>query len=177
MPPVTVVVQRRIKPGCEARFSVAMHEFVEFALAFPGHLDIQVLLSGDGEYTVVDRYVDQAARDAFIASPEYVRRVGELRELSQEEPRFQQTGGLGGWFALAGRPAPSPLRMGVVTFLGVYPLTSILPPTFTRLLSAWPPLAVNFVVTALVVALLSWPVMPLLIRLFQAWLHPKENLP
>ena len=63
--------------------------------------------------------------------------------------------------------------MALVTFVGVYPLTSLLPPFFGRLLSAWHPLAVNLVVTGLIVALLTWVLMPALTRLFDRWLVTK----
>jgi len=55
--PITVVVRRRVKPGHEAEFETAMREFIGFALASPGHLDIHVLrpaATGPADYTVVD---------------------------------------------------------------------------------------------------------------------------
>jgi hypothetical protein len=63
--------------------------------------------------------------------------------------------------------------MALVTFGGVYPLTSILPPLFRWLLPAWHPLLVNVVVTALIVAGLAWVVMPVLTRLLASWLFPE----
>lgn len=175
MEPVTVVVQRRVRKGHEAQFSEAMHEFVDFALAAPGHLDIHVLRSGPYDYTVVDRFESLAAREAFVASEEYRRRVHQLRELSEADPKMHQAGGLGGWFRLPGRPTPSKLRMGVVTFLGVFPLTATLPLIVRPLLKGAHFLIVNVVVTALVVTLLSWPIMPVLTRVFAPWLFPKDS--
>src|SRR5207253_2829011 len=57
--PLTVVVRRRVKPGKESEFEAAMHEFIGFALSFPGHLDVHVLrppASEPRDYTVVDRF-------------------------------------------------------------------------------------------------------------------------
>jgi len=171
--PVTVVVRRRVKPGSEAAFESAMREFIAFALAFPRNLGIHVLRSGEREYTVVDRFADARGRQAFKDSPKYREWMQRLRELCEADPYIEEHAGLGGWFTLPGaeRPsAPAQLKMGVVTFLGVLPLTAALPPLFAWLLPAWHSQLANVVVTALIVALLSWPVMPLLTRLFGPWL-------
>ena len=176
--PVTVVVRRRVKPGAEAAFESAMQDFIRFALGFPGNLGINVVRPGTGsrEYTVVDRFADARARESFKASPDYREWMRRLRELSESDPYIEEQSGLGGWFAAPSAPRPSPparIKMALVTFLGVYPLTSSLPPLFAWLLPAWHPLLVNVIVTALIVAGLTWLVMPLLTRLFRPWLFGK----
>ena len=65
------------------------------------------------------------------------------------------------------------VKMALVTFLGVLPLTAALPPLFAWLLPGWHPQLANVLVTALIVTLLTWPVMPLLTRLFALWLYGK----
>lgn len=177
---LTVVVRRRIKPGAEAKFEGAMHEFIRFALGFPGNRGINVVRPGAGslEYTVVDRFADARARESFKASPDYREWMRRLRELSESDPYIEEQSGLGGWFTplTAPRPSmPSQLKMAVVTFLGVLPLTAALPPLFAWLLPTWHPQLANVVVTALIVAALSWPVMPLLTRLFGPWLYGKAS--
>ncbi|MBK1881317.1 antibiotic biosynthesis monooxygenase [Luteolibacter pohnpeiensis] len=175
-PMVTVVIRRRTKPGCETPFEVAMQEFVLYALAFPGNRGIHVIRSEHAnprEYTVVHRFADAKARRTFIASPPYRDWMVRLRELTDGDPHIEKTGGLSGWFTLPDMPkakAPSKLKMALTTFIGVYPLTSILPPLAKRFLPTWPPLLANVLVTGLIVALLSWVVMPCLTRLFRKWL-------
>lgn len=174
--PVTVVVRRRVKPGAEADFEHAMQEFIRFALAFPGNRGINVLRPHPGaarEYTVVDRFADRDARQAFKASADYRAWMGRLGELTEHEPYIEEQGGLGGWFTPPEAPRPSPparAKMALVTFLGVYPLTSTLPPLFAWLLPGWHPLLSNIIVTGLIVAALTWLVMPFLTRLFAPWL-------
>ena len=70
--------------------------------------------------------------------------------------------------------APTLLAMALVTFLGVYPLTSTLPPFGNWLLPTWHPLLVNVVVTGTIVAALTWPVMPILTRVFSPWLFGRK---
>lgn len=179
--PVTVVVRRRVKPGSEAAFESAMRDFIRFALAFPGNRGINVLrpaADGTREYTVVDRFANPAARQAFKASPDYREWMRRLRELTEHEPYIEEQGGLGGWFTplTAPRPTmPSQLKMALVTFVGAYPLTSALPTLFEWLLPSWHYLVVNVVITALIVAALTWLVMPLLTRLLASWLFGENN--
>lgn len=173
--PVTVVVRRLVRPGAEGAFEAAMQEFIRFALAFPGNRGIHVVRP-DGSsrhYTVVDRFADRAARRDFKEAPEYRQWMRRLGELTDGEPYMEELGGLAGWFAppLGPRVAPpARIKMALVTFVGVYPLTSLLPQFFTRLLPGWHPLLVNVVTTAAIVAALTWLVMPLLIRALSPWL-------
>jgi hypothetical protein len=174
--PVTVVVRRIAKPGREGEFEAAMSEFIAFALAFPGNHGINVLrpaASGSREYTVVDRFANERVREAFKASPEYQAWMARLAELTERGPYIEEQSGLGGWFTPpAGmRPVPPPrIKMALVTFLGVYPLTSSLPPLFEWLLPTWHPLLTNVIVTGVIVAALTWLVMPVLTRLLAKWL-------
>ena len=174
--PFTVVVRRRVRPGAEPDFERAMQEFTSFALAFPGNRGINVLRpqpGGTREYTVIDHFADFDARHAFTASPNYRDWMLRLRELTEQDPYIEERTGLGGWFTPPEAPRPSPpvrVKMALVTFLGVYPLTSSLPPLFAWLLPGWHPLLVNIIVTGVIVAALTWAVMPLLTRVFARWL-------
>ena len=174
--PVTVVVRRRVKPGAEAAFESAMQEFIGFALGFPGNRGIHVVRPGTDarEYTVVDRFADRRARQAFKATPGYGEWMRRLRELSESDPYIEEQSGLGGWFTPPDAVRAAPLtqfKMALVTFLGVLPLTAALPPLSAWLLPSWHPQLANVLVTALIVALLTWPVMPLLTRLFSSFLY------
>ena len=174
--PVTVVVRRRVKPGAEAQFERAMQDFIGFALAFPGNRGIDVVRpqpGGSRDYTVVDRFADEGARKAFKDSADYRNWMGRLRELSEQDPFIEEHAGLGGWFTPPEAPQPSPpaeIKMALVTFIGVYPLTSTLPPLGSWLLPEWHPLLVNVLVTGTIVAALTWVVMPILTRVFATWL-------
>ncbi len=178
-PSVTVVVRRRTKPGCETDFETAMREFVDFALSFPGNRGIHIIRSeraNPREYTVIDRFKDESSRQEFTTSPPYRDWMVRLRALTEEDPHIVETGGLSGWFTLPDKPTalpPPKVKMAMVTFLGVYPLTSVLPRTIGRLLPGWHPLLVNVIVTGFVVLLLTWVVMPLLVKLFRPWLFPQ----
>lgn len=176
--PITVVVRRRVRPGREAEFEAAMREFIGFALAYPGHLDIHVLrpaATGPADYTVVDKFATVEARRAFKESSAYQGWMQRLKALTEGDPQIEEMGGLAGWFTLPDRPQvkpPTKYKMAFVTLLGVYPLATVLPPIFVGLLPGWHPLLRSVVINATVVGLLTWVVMPLLTKLFARWLFP-----
>jgi hypothetical protein len=66
-------------------------------------------------------------------------------------------------------------KVAVVTLLGVYPVSLVIGLTFAPPLHKLP-LALNlFVVSALIVACLTWLVMPALTKLFHQWLQTHER--
>jgi antibiotic biosynthesis monooxygenase (ABM) superfamily enzyme len=179
--PMTVVVRRRVRPGREAEFEAAMRDFIGFALASPGHLDIHVLRptgAGPADYTVVDKFATAEARRAFKESSAYQLWMQRLKALTEGDPQIEEMGGLAGWFTLPERPnakPPAKYKMAFVTFLGVYPLATALPPFFGGLLPGWHLLLLSVVVNVAVVGLLTWVVMPLLTTLFASWLFAKTD--
>lgn len=186
--PLTVVVRQVVRPGREREFEAVMRGFIEHSGGFEGSSDFHVVRPSDvasREYTVVHRFTSEAARRRFVDSPVYGAWIARIRALTETEARMQEYGGIAGWFDLPaevkgpgrhGGP-PSRPKMAMVTFVGVYPLTSVLPRVFGGWLAGWHPLAVNVLVTGAIVALLTWVVMPLLTRLFAPWLFrtPKSE--
>jgi len=177
---VTAVVRRRIKSGSEARFESLMQEFMPFALRQPGHLGINVirLSPGSSEYTVLDRFATEGDRRRFTASPEYCNWMNRLREVSEADPEINEMGGLAFWFTLPGRPPrrpPSRIKMALVTLLGVYPLSMLFPALVIPLTPSWPKWIQGALIAALIVASLTWVVMPVLTRAFEKWLFPAHE--
>lgn len=174
--PVTVVVRRIARPGMEQAFETAMREFIAESMTFPGSLDFHVMRLGEPstrEYLIVHRFIDAASRSAFTQAPNYRQWMTRLRELTESDPILQELGGISSWFTLPGKTVhkpPARWKMALVTFLGVYPLTSLLPQFFSGLLPDWPPLLTNVLTTGSIVALLTWAIMPVLTRAFAAWL-------
>ena len=64
--------------------------------------------------------------------------------------------------------------MAIATFIGVFPVATILNLTLGPAIRPWNFLLSNAVFNACVVALLTWVVMPLITRVLQRWLHPPQ---
>jgi uncharacterized protein len=175
---VTVTIRRRVKAGREAAFEQALREFIPQSLRFPGHLGVQVLRPMRGalpEWIVVIKFQSRGDYDGFRNSPEYLRWSAQARDLLDADPVVEELCGLESWFALPGAASEPVLprwKMALVTWIGVnlavIGLTWLLRPV----VGAWPLIPQALLINALVVALLTWVIMPQLTRLFRSWLYP-----
>ena len=82
------------------------------------------------------------------------------------------------WFTLPNRPprkAPPKIKMAARTFLGVYPLSILYPALLAPIMQDWSLWIKGALIAALLVASLTWIVMPLLTRAFESWLFPSDK--
>lgn len=174
--PLHIAITRRVRPGHEAEFQEALRGFLQDSFAHPAVMGANLLVpppgTGSREFGILRTFRDAAERDAFYASEVYRAWDKRIRPITEGEPELRELHGLEAWFRAPG--APPRWKMALITFAGVYPLTSFLPPFFGGLLRGWHPLAINVVVTGLIVVLLSWVIMPGLTRVFHAWLVAKK---
>jgi antibiotic biosynthesis monooxygenase (ABM) superfamily enzyme len=176
---VTVVVHRRIKEGRESEFQAAMQEFTHFALGFPGRRGMQLLrlVAGGRDYTVVARFASKEVRRAFTSTPEYAEWQERLGELTEGDPRIDELSGLEGWFATDDVPGlPHPGKVAIATFIGVFPVSTIVALLVVPYIQQLPMLLVNAIVAAIIVILLTWVVMPIITRLLHKWLFPETRV-
>lgn len=178
---VTVSITRTAKSGCEAAFERALHDFVQRSLTLPGQMGVHVMRPAPGsnsrEYGIIRKFANRDALEAFRLSPEYLEWNQMAVDLTEGSGRVEELSGLESWFTLPGaalRPLPK-WKMAVVTVLGVYPTSLLLGETVGRWTRNWPLLLSVLVFAAVMVALLTWVVMPLLSRLLHTWLHPEER--
>ncbi|HEY1109413.1 MAG TPA: hypothetical protein VGE76_12290 [Opitutaceae bacterium] len=172
--PLHVAITRRARPGCEVELEHALREFLKASFAHPAVSGANLLLpapgSGSREFGILRTFRDERERAEFYRSPLFLAWDAEAQRLTEGEPQHRELHGLEGWFRGAARP-PARWRMALVTFAGVYPLTSLLPPLFGRVLQPLHPLLINVVVTGLIVVSLTWLIMPVLTRVLRGWLH------
>ncbi|PTY07873.1 antibiotic biosynthesis monooxygenase [Opitutaceae bacterium EW11] len=171
---IHVAIIRRVQRGREAEFQEALREFLQASFAHGGVRGANMLTplpGSDGrEFGILRTFANETERDAFYASPLFKTWDKRARALTEGEAVHRQLHGLEAWFRGPGQPPPR-WKMAALTFCGVYPLTSVLPAVFTRLLTPWHPLLINIAVTALIVVTLTWVIMPLLTRLTRGWLR------
>jgi antibiotic biosynthesis monooxygenase (ABM) superfamily enzyme len=101
-----------------------------------------------------------------------------LGELTEGDPRIDELTGLEGWFATDDAPAlpnPGKVKMAVATFLGVYPVSTLLGLAVAPYLRPLPPLLASAIMAAFIVCLLTWVVMPVVTRLLHPWLFPEAR--
>ncbi|PTY06123.1 antibiotic biosynthesis monooxygenase [Opitutaceae bacterium EW11] len=176
--PVHIAITRRVRPGYEAEFERSLREFLrasfEHSAVIGAHMLVPLPGSDSREYGILRSFRNHEEREAFYASPLFREWERRAVQMTDGEPEYRQLHGLEAWFRSPAAPPPR-WKMAVVTFAGVYPLTSLLPRLFARLLPAWHPLLLNIVVTGLIVAALTWAIMPVLTRILRGWLMPRKR--
>ena len=154
----------------------------EFA-ALPANLGISIFRPGtyhDGVYRIVYKFTSREALDQWHLSPAYRAWMVTEQKLTIAPPRMEVLTGLETWFTLPGQNVlkpPTKARQAVVTWIAALPVSVVISLITNPFLDDQPFLVQKVVFVTLLVALLTWIVMPLATQLFARWLFPAENLP
>jgi antibiotic biosynthesis monooxygenase (ABM) superfamily enzyme len=131
-PPVTAVASRRVKQGREQEFEEWLSGILAAANEAPGYLGSEVLRPSDSkednEYRIVFRFDHASNLRAWENSEERQHWLRKVDPLQQEEKVHVLTG-LETWFTLpskVGEPYPPRYKMVAVTWLGVFPIVTII---------------------------------------------------
>jgi len=182
--PVTVVVSRRVKPGCEAAYEEWIHGVTQAAGRFEGHRGMNVFRPSDADhpdYVLVFQFARQADLDRWVQSDERKAWLEKMQPLVQGPGKMDVLTGLENWFTLPTNPhAPPPPppprhKMAVVTWLAIFPVINVVSAALTPVLSPLPVLLRSALMSALMVVLMTYVVMPRMTRLFARWLFPARK--
>lgn len=176
--PIHIAVTRRVRPGCEAEFQQALREFIQASFGHGGVLGAGMFVplpgSDSREYGVLRTFRDEQERDDFYKSPLFKAWQERVKPLTEGEPVYRKLHGLEAWFRNPNQPNPPLWKMALVTYIGVDVVTTLLFWIIGPLIQNWTFLIRNSAFNVVVVACLTWVAMPLLTRLFNNWLQPKE---
>ncbi|MEM1181900.1 MAG: antibiotic biosynthesis monooxygenase [Acidobacteriota bacterium] len=171
---VHIAITRTVKPGCEADFERAIGEFFERAENEPGSTGAYLIrpfrASADNEYGVLRSFNSLEDKERFYRSAVYHEWNQTVAPLVVGTPHKHELHGMEAFF---NRPAAPPAwKMAIVTWLGVNPAVFLAAEAVRSAGIEPPPLVELMLVNVLVVAGLTWVIMPLLTRLFRRWLEP-----
>jgi antibiotic biosynthesis monooxygenase (ABM) superfamily enzyme len=173
--PIHIAITRRVRPGCEAEFQAALREFFRTSFAHGGVLGASMLTpppaSDSREFGILRTFANETERDAFYEWPMFKAWEELARTLTEGEPEHRQLHGLEAWFRSPHSPPPR-WKMAMVTLLGVYPVSLLIGGLLSSTLKKLPLLLNLLVVSAIIVSMLTWIVMPFLTRLLHGWLNP-----
>jgi len=175
---VTVVTSRRVKPGREAEFEQWLEGIGEAAAKYPGFVWRRITRPADHgrpEYVVVFKFDTYARMLAWTESEE--RRAWLARVTPLVLDPFKETvlTGFERWFTLPskpGLPPPPAYKMAAVTLVVIYPLSLGLSTLLSRWLGSVPIPVRQLVSAVTLVALMTWVIMPRVVRLMKWWLYP-----
>jgi hypothetical protein len=175
---VTVVVTWHVRQGHEMEFDAWFREVSAAALRFPGHLGLNVVHhdARESEYVIVFRFDSDEHLAAWMNSD--VRRdfLKKAEQFRQEQPAYHVERGLEYWFETGNVPAPARWKMAVITVLGVWPVSIFVSRALAPLIGGLPQVLQALAVSVGIVCLLTWIVMPLLVKMFSPLLkHARRN--
>jgi antibiotic biosynthesis monooxygenase (ABM) superfamily enzyme len=131
------------------------------------------------EYVSVFRFDSYPHLRAWLGSAERRDRLEAVRPLLLDEERKDTVlTGLERWFTLPWAPdlpPPPRIKMVTLTILAAYLLGYVIVVLLGPWLTPLPMPLRAFVMTALMVFLLTWVVMPRMTRLFRHWLYPSTR--
>src|ERR1043165_3028434 len=157
--PIHVAITRRVRPGCEAEFQAALREFFQTSFAHGGVLGATMIVPPPGsdsrEFGILRTFADEKERDNFYASPGFKAWEERIRSLTEGARSYRELRGLEAWFRSPGDPPPR-WKMAVATYLGVFPVATILSLTLGPAIHSWHFLLSNALFNACVVVLLTW---------------------
>ena len=181
--PVTVVISRRVKLGCEPAFETFLAGVTEACGQFPGYLGSSIFRpanADDPEYRVIFKFDRLSNLRRWEASNERQMWFSQADKLTEFPPNVQILTGLETWFTLNGNAAivpPSRYKMTLVTWLAVFPLISMLSIVLQHQLAPLPIVVRVMLITAIAVPTMTYLLMPQMTRLFAWWLYPLPSEP
>jgi antibiotic biosynthesis monooxygenase (ABM) superfamily enzyme len=175
---VTVVVNRKIKPGCEKDYDDWLRRFLMLGRKVPGYLGTTTIMEGSTDSAairhIIHRFRDKTSLDAWENSEELHKLIEEVNNYST--PYLQKATGMETWFTLPDSKAivaPPKWKMAIVAFIGAYCISSLAQYILSFFLGQ-NPLLFNLFMNIILVIGLTYLAMPLLSIFMRRWLYPKN---
>ena len=171
--PLTVVVTWRVRKGREREFEAWRHEIGAAALKFPGHMGVNVIRpsGAEREYAVIFRFDTYEHLRDWQESDIRREQLKKAEPFRETPPSYRLESGLEYWFSPPGVLASPPRwKMALVTAVGVWPTSMFVSWVLNPLIGKLP-LPLKALLAAIgIVILLTWVIMPALVRILKLWL-------
>lgn len=180
--PQTLVWSRRAKPGCQDALEDVIERIGREMKRAHGFQAVAIMRPEPGHppiFTMVAHFASAADVNAWTSSEVRGRLLLEAEEVSVGGLHTQQAAGLEAWFKLPGQPIvvpPPRYKMAVVTWLGLLPLlvgANLLAPLALRPLA---PMLRVVPISLVLIALMTWVVMPVMTKWFRFWLYSSRSI-
>lgn len=178
------IIERVPKAGFEDQLEKAIDEIGAAMRKWPGFSSSHVLRPSAPDqqaYRIVCFFDTEQQLRAWEASDEHLRLIAAADKVTEGKARLTWLTGLESWFTLPAsanaQGRPPIYKMAITTFVALFPTIQVvrlvlgLVPGFGTL----PPLLGAAVATAIVVALMTYVIMPRFTRLLAFWLYPKHD--
>jgi antibiotic biosynthesis monooxygenase (ABM) superfamily enzyme len=174
---ITVVVTRQVKRGREKEAERWMSGIIQAAMQYEGHLGANIIPSTNPqkpEYVVIFRFNNDENLKRWEESTVRAEWIDRAKTFTVGKTKIQKMTGLEYWFTLPNKPfqvPPPRYKMAIATILALYPTVKLVG-TISNSLTTYTSISFHLLVelTATVV-LMTFFVMPVMIRLLALWLY------
>lgn len=172
----TIIVQRPYRQSVQA-YESWLNEIIPLAQTAPGHRGVNVIRphGQSDEYTIVLHFESEAYLRDWLASDTRKRLIDEVRPLLNEDERIDIRTGLEFWFTPPAHKVAPAYKQFLITLSAIFPLSFLIPQLLSPALTAVPFLAIPFIkafiTSLLIVALMTFVIMPRYVRLVARWLY------
>jgi antibiotic biosynthesis monooxygenase (ABM) superfamily enzyme len=176
--PVITVIRHQPRPEAVARYEEWLTEIIPVAKEFCGHWGVNIIRpqSTSGAYVIVLHFDSVANLRRWLDSDVRRALVERIRPYLVADESIDIETGLEFWFTPppGGKPA-KPYKQFLITLSAIFPLTIIVPLVLRPLFWTLPVLSLpgvsHFIVAAIIVALMTYIVMPPYARRVSHWLY------
>jgi len=177
--PIHIAITRRMLPGKEDEFKKALRRFLGESFIHGGVQGAGMITTMPGAHErdigILRTFADEAERAAFYESDLYKDWENYAATLTEGVPEHRELTGLEAWFRTPGVTPPR-WKMAIATFVGVYPTSLLLTYFLGSTIHPLPLPLKAMIMAGLMVLMLTWLVMPLVIKFMKPWLHkPQQN--
>jgi uncharacterized protein len=175
---VTIVISRKVKPGYENEYDEWLRRYLMLEKKVPGYVGATIITQGGTNSAIrhiIYRFSDKASLDAWENSEEARKKIEEANKSSTRY--YERATGLETWFTLPNVKAivaPPKWKMAIVTLIAAYCISTLTNYILNPSLGRWPLLASSIIINVILVVSLTYFAMPILSRLLQRWLYPRN---
>jgi antibiotic biosynthesis monooxygenase (ABM) superfamily enzyme len=178
---VAFIITHTIKAGEETKYEAWLTDMLNVVSGAPGYLGREVFRPAQGmrTYTSILRFDAYDRLHAWAASDTRKALVSQVSDLLTKGDVHEIRTGIDFWFTPERAKPPKPWKQFLLVLSAIYPLSVIVPSLLIPLFRLVPPLTHPLIrgllIVAVVVALMTFVVMPRYTRLLTRWLYEETE--
>ncbi|MGR6873783.1 hypothetical protein ACU6U9_16045 [Pseudomonas sp. HK3] len=169
--PVTVIAKHDVTFGKESEFKTWMSEIGQCCKLFPGYLGTELIRPTDtnsNTHVCIFRFDNFENLENWMNSDKRKELLTQTSHFSESESAYEHYHSLEFWFDKNVK-TPARSKMALITFLAIWSLVHFLGPIIAHTLPA--PFWIQEMITiGLIVILMTFVIMPIVIKVFSRWL-------
>jgi uncharacterized protein len=176
---VTAVIRHTVRAGSKSRYEAWFREVTAIAQTFPGHGGVDFIRPSKGSrtYTIVLHFDTSEHLGRWLSSEARKRLIVEIEPYLEGGDQVEIRTGLEFWFTPSDseQKHAKTYKQFLITWSAIFPLTIFVPwvlhPLFKTVPSLGLPGISNLLISAVIVGLLTYIIMPRYTRMVATWLY------